>query len=131
MHPQNTRGRWAALPRGMHTLGRADPGDAVATHYEVLGVDPGADTETIRKAYVMVAKATHPDRRQADDPERAARAAIHIRLANSAWNTLRDPERRAEYDRSLRPPSAASTGRPSPGPPRAASMAPGRPPPPS
>jgi DnaJ-domain-containing protein 1 len=76
---------------------------AVPTHYEVLGVDSEADVETIRRAYVMVAKATHPDRRQSDDPERSARAEVHIRLANAAWNVLRDPDRRAEYDRSLRP----------------------------
>jgi len=76
---------------------------AVVTHYEVLGVDPGADTETIRRAYIMVAKATHPDRRQSADPARSARAEEHIRLANAAWHVLRDPERRAEYDRSLRP----------------------------
>jgi hypothetical protein len=74
----------------------------VPTHYQVLGVDPGADTETIRRAYVMVAKATHPDRRHSDDPERVARAEEHIRLANAAWNVLRDRDRRAEYNRSLR-----------------------------
>src|SRR6185312_9263457 len=95
------------------------------THYEVLGVDPDADTETIRRAYLVVAKATHPDRRQSEDPERAARAATHIRLANAAWSTLRDPARRAEYDASLRrydqgasagraatPQAAAATARP-------------------
>jgi len=91
----------------------------VATHYEVLGVDPGADNETIRRAYVMVAKATHPDRRRSDDPERVARAEEHIRLANAAWNVLRDPARRAEYDHSLRrepevtssaPPASTGTG---------------------
>ena len=91
----------------------------MATHYEVLGVDPGADNETIRRAYVMVAKATHPDRRRSDDPERVARAEEHIRLANAAWNVLRDPARRAEYDHSLRrepevtssaPPASTGTG---------------------
>lgn len=92
---------------------------AVVTHYQVLGVDPGADTETIRRAYVMVAKATHPDRRQSQDPARADRAEEHIRLANAAWNVLRDPERRAEYDRSLRPAGGAgssSAADPAPGP---------------
>ncbi len=94
------------------------------THYEVLGVDPGADTETIRRAYLVVAKATHPDRRQSEDPGRAARAATHIRLANAAWSTLRDPARRAEYDASLRgfdhgaPSSASATPRSAAGAPR-------------
>lgn len=80
----------------------------MVTHYEVLGVAPGADTETIRRAYVMVAKATHPDRRQSEDPARSAQAEEHIRLANAAWNVLRDPQRRAEYDRSLRPASSTA-----------------------
>ena len=104
----------------------------VPTHYEVLGVDPGADTETIRRAYVMVAKATHPDRRGSDDPERVARAEEHIRLANAAWNVLRDPGRRAEYDRSLRREPAAAPSpadRPDDGP--TSGAAPDRPTPPS
>ena len=84
------------------------------THYEVLGVDPGADTETIRRAYLMVAKATHPDRRRSEDPERRARAEEHIRLANAAWNQLRDADRRAEYDRSLRPAPAPTVAEASP-----------------
>ncbi len=102
------------------------------THYEVLGVDPGADTETIRRAYLMVAKATHPDRRRTDDPERVARAEEHIRLANAAWNVLRDPERRTDYDRSLRrePTAGVATEGP-PSPPRGTGSPPPRPAPPS
>jgi len=72
----------------------------VATHYEILGVVPDADTETVRRAYVAVAKANHPDRRQSDDEARRARADERIRAANAAWHVLRDPERRADYDRS-------------------------------
>jgi hypothetical protein len=73
----------------------------VGTHYEVLGVSPGASTDDIRQAYVRLAKANHPDRRQADDPLRRARADTTIKAANAAWNVLRDPARRAEYDRML------------------------------
>jgi hypothetical protein len=79
----------------------------VPTHYEVLGVAPDADAESIRRAYVAVAKASHPDRRQDDDEGRRARAEDRIRAANAAWHVLRDPGRRAEYDRSLR--GASST----------------------
>jgi hypothetical protein len=81
----------------------------VATHYETLGVAPDADIETVRRAYVAVAKANHPDRRQAEDESRRDRAEQRMRAANAAWHVLRDPGRRAAYDRSLRPPS---TGRP-------------------
>jgi DnaJ domain len=73
----------------------------VPTHYDVLGVAVDADTETVRRAYVAVAKSSHPDRRQTDDPARRARADERIRAANAAWNELRDPARRAAYDRTL------------------------------
>ena len=81
------------------------------THYEVLGVAPDADREAVRRAYLDLAKANHPDRRQVDDPQLRARAEHRMRQANEAWNVLRDPRRRAEYDRSLRDPTAAPTGR--------------------
>ena len=81
------------------------------THYEVLGIGPDADTEAIRRAYIAVAKASHPDRRQSDDPVRRARADDRIRAANAAWNVLRDPDRRAEYDLSL-PSGPSWSGRP-------------------
>lgn len=70
------------------------------THYEVLGVDPGADRETIRQAYVAIARATHPDR-ASGDPAARAEASRAIRAANTAWNVLGDASRRSEYDRRL------------------------------
>jgi hypothetical protein len=101
----------------------------VPTHYEALGVAPDADLEAIRQAYLAVAKANHPDRRQADDERRRAIAATRIRAANAAWQVLRDPERRAAYDVGLRrgreagsgstaasrAPSTAGSSRPRPG----------------
>ena len=77
------------------------------SHYEVLGVAEDADTETIRRAYVALAKANHPDRRQSDDAAARARAEERIRAANTAWNVLRDPERRRDYDLTLPGPSPA------------------------
>ena len=71
------------------------------THYEVLGVAPDADRETIRRAYVEIARATHPDRTSTDHDARAD-ASRTIRAANAAWNVLGDERRRAEYDRRLR-----------------------------
>jgi hypothetical protein len=101
----------------------------VPTHYEALGVAPDADLETIRQAYLAVAKANHPDRRQVSDERRRAVADARIRAANAAWHVLRDPDRRADYDGGLRrgpgagagstaadrAPSAAGSSRPRPG----------------
>ena len=70
-------------------------------HYGVLGVSEDADRETIRRAYVAIARSTHPDRAAAD-PTARADAARTIRLANAAWNVLGDDRRRAEYDRARR-----------------------------
>lgn len=70
-------------------------------HYAVLGVAPDADRETIRTAYVAIARATHPDRASGDATARAA-ASRRIREANAAWNVLGDPSRRSAYDRRRR-----------------------------
>jgi hypothetical protein len=74
---------------------------AAPDHYAALGVRPDADRETIRRAYVAIARSTHPDRVAADPTARAG-AARTIREANAAWNVLGDEKRRAEYDRRLR-----------------------------
>jgi hypothetical protein len=73
----------------------------VPTHYEALGIAPDADSEAIRQAYLAVAKANHPDRRQVGDERRRAAADARIRAANAAWHVLRDPDRRAAYDEGL------------------------------
>jgi len=81
-------------------------------HYAVLGVAPEADRETIRRAYVAIARSTHPDRVAAEPTARAG-AARTIREANAAWNVLGDERRRAEYDRRRRGESPPrSTGAP-------------------
>lgn len=63
-----------------------------ADHYKVLQVDPEADPEVIQAAYHRLARKFHPDVGGAADAERMARL-------NAAWEVLRDPVRRAAYDR--------------------------------
>lgn len=73
---------------------------AESTHYETLGVSRSADRETVRRAYLVIARANHPDRHASEQSQRTD-AERKIRAANAAWNVLGDPVKRREYDLSL------------------------------
>ena len=62
--------------------------------YEVLGVPRDADEATLKKAYRRLAMEYHPDRNNGD---RAAEAKF--KEVTEAYEILRDPEKRAVYDR--------------------------------
>jgi len=66
------------------------------TAYDLLGIRPDADDETIKTAFREAAKLHHPDRRPGDP-----HAAFRFRQIATANAILRDPERRADYDRWL------------------------------
>jgi curved DNA-binding protein CbpA len=58
--------------------------------YRVLGAPPLSSPETLRQRYLELAKTAHPD--VGGDPQR-------FRHVKEAYEILRDPERRAEYER--------------------------------
>ena len=63
-------------------------------YYEVLGVDKNADEKALKAAYRKLAMANHPDRNQGD-----AGAEERFREASEAYEILKDPQKRAAYNR--------------------------------
>jgi curved DNA-binding protein CbpA len=63
-------------------------------YYTLLGVAPGAEDEIIRAAYLVLAKRYHPDTATAASPHNVEK----FRLIAEAYEVLRDPRRRANYD---------------------------------
>ena len=61
-------------------------------YYEVLGVDKGADAQTIKKAFRRLAMKYHPDRNH------EAGAAQKFEEINEAYSVLSDPNKKAAYD---------------------------------
>ena len=66
---------------------------AYKTFYETLEVPQGASDSEIKKAFYKLAKRYHPDTNK-DDPE----AAKKFQEVQRAYDTLRDPQKRAAYD---------------------------------
>src|SRR5919198_4093784 len=62
--------------------------------YEVLGVPRDAAEADIKKAYRRLAMECHPDRNNGDKA-----AEERFKLVTEAYEVLRDPDKRAAYDR--------------------------------
>jgi curved DNA-binding protein len=61
-------------------------------YYAALGVERGASAEEIKKAYRRLAQKYHPD------VSKEAGAEARFKEIGEAWQTLKDPEKRAAYD---------------------------------
>ena len=63
-------------------------------YYDLLGLQRGADDAAIKAAYRRLAKECHPDRYNGCTEKEARFKAI-----NEAYDVLKDPQKRAAYDR--------------------------------
>jgi molecular chaperone DnaJ len=63
-------------------------------YYDLLGVNRGADPETIKAAYRSLAKEHHPDRKNG-----CKQSEDRFKAISEAYDCLRDPQKRAAYDR--------------------------------
>lgn len=63
-------------------------------YYDLLQINPRAELETIERVYRILAGRYHPDNQHTGDAER-------FRLLTEAYELLRDPVRRANYDRQF------------------------------
>ncbi|MFA5911014.1 MAG: J domain-containing protein [Vicinamibacterales bacterium] len=86
------------------------------THYELLSIEPGADADTIKKAFRREIARYHPDKVVHLGPEFQEMAATRAAELTVAYKTLTDPRMREEYDASVAgfgPPPAVSQAPPS------------------
>jgi len=70
------------------------------TYYDLLEVPANAPEERIRESYKVLASIWHPDRFPRDSKQYQL-ATRKLREINAAYEVLKDPHRRAEYDRRL------------------------------
>lgn len=63
-------------------------------YYSVLGVAKGASDDELKKAYRKLAMKYHPDKNQGD-----AEAEKKFKAINEAYDVLKDPQKKAAYDR--------------------------------
>lgn len=69
---------------------------AFKNYYAILGVSPTADAKAIKSAYRRLARKLHPD-----SPHYNSSSMHSFHEVDEAYETLRDPKKRAAYDQKL------------------------------
>jgi curved DNA-binding protein CbpA len=67
----------------------------IQDYYEFLQISPNAEASTIHRVYRFLAGRLHPDKPESGDAEK-------FLLLKKAFDVLSNPERRAEYDATLK-----------------------------
>src|SRR5262249_55149597 len=98
LFPRTARSTIRTLWRSDRRGGRPGSGfpskrRAGMTLYDVLGIPASADANTVKDAFRRFAKANHPDL----NPTSAA-AARRFKQVAAAYDVLKDPRKRADYD---------------------------------
>jgi len=70
------------------------PLQSTVNYYDLFQINPRAEVETIERVYRLLTARYHPDNPHTGDPDR-------FRLLSEAYQVLRDPVRRGEYDRQF------------------------------
>jgi molecular chaperone DnaJ len=66
----------------------------MSKYYDLLGISPSSTQDEIKKAYRKMAHQHHPDKNQGNKE-----AESRFKEINNAYETLSDPQKRANYDR--------------------------------
>jgi hypothetical protein len=67
-------------------------------YYQILGVNPGADDKEIKRVYRYKVSILHPDRLMGFPEHIRRQAEEDLKALNQAYETLKDPQKRAQYD---------------------------------
>ncbi len=86
-------------------MSRAAPASQVINHWAVLGLEPGADATSLKRAFRQQARRWHPDL-NGNDPH----AEEQFKAVNEAYAGLRDPLRRLQWAAGLDGRDAAAAG---------------------
>lgn len=81
-----------------------DTKEKFVDYYEVLGVWPTADADTIKKAYFKLARMHHPDvvGKTGGDAGDDDETSVDFKLINEAFSVLSDEVKRSQFDQKLK-----------------------------
>ncbi|AES95134.1 putative DnaJ domain-containing protein [Medicago truncatula] len=92
------RSTWTEQQRPSYLNMNSSSHSSPASLYQILGISAGASNQEIKAAYRRLARVCHPDVAAIDRKNSSADDFMKI---HSAYSTLSDPDKRANYDRSL------------------------------